>query len=83
MSDRRATLRQVTEVALVVAFLTLSLLAYGAFFVEAGDVMTTSVSTQLSGFYRPGENPWTSPLVAPTAPDERLARKAPARSSYR
>jgi hypothetical protein len=83
MSDRRATLRHVTEVALVVAFLTLSMVAYGAFFVEAGDVMSTSVPAQFSGFYRPGENPWTGPIVAPATPEERLAGQAPARSSLR
>jgi hypothetical protein len=83
MSDRRATLVQAMEVALVVAFLALSTLAYGAFFVEAGYVMTASVPTQFSSFYQPGQNPWSGPVIAPTAPEEQVARKAPTRSRYR
>ncbi|HUH84887.1 MAG TPA: hypothetical protein VLX85_09760 [Stellaceae bacterium] len=80
MSDHRAELGRVTEVVLVVAFLALSTVAYGTFFVEAGDVMTASVPADSTDFYRAGENPWTSAIVTPTPSQEQLAGRAPRRS---
>lgn len=83
MFVRRAALGRATEVALVAAFLALSAFAYGAFFIQAGEVMTTSVPTEFSDFYRSGQNPWSGAIIEPTPPQDRLAGRAPARFGYR
>lgn len=80
---RRATLSHLADVAMLAAFLGLSVFAYGAFFIGAGRVMTAPAPSQFADFYQPGQNPWSGAVTVPMAPQERFVSAAPAQPHYR
>lgn len=70
----RARLRRVADAALLAAFLALTAVAYGAFFIGVRQFMTTPVP-EFSDFYQSGKNPWAAAITEPAAP-LRLANTA-------
>lgn len=74
-----ALLSRLTDIAIVAAFLALSVVAYGAFFIGAGRIMTPGVTREFAEFYSPGSNPWTGVVVDPVPPQQRFASTSPAR----
>jgi hypothetical protein len=68
MRDRqlRAMLRRLGDAALLVAFLALTIFAYGVFFVGASRMLISPVP-QFSNFYQMGQNPWAGALTQPAS----------------
>lgn len=79
----RARLGRMADVAMVAAFLALTVFAYGALFVGAGKFVTVSAPSEFADFYQPGQNPWSGVVVEPAPPREQFASTAPARQGYR
>jgi hypothetical protein len=73
MHDRHAALARPRDVVLVAAFLALPAFASGAFFIDAGQVMTARVGSEFLDIYRPGQSPWTGATIEPAPPQERFA----------
>jgi len=78
----RAALKRAVDVAIVAAFLALSLVVYGVFLLDAANTLTSPAPAEFSDFYRPGQNPWTG-AIEPTTPEERLANTTPRRHAFR
>lgn len=77
----RARLSLLAEVALVAAFLVLSVSAYGVMLLGARKVVTAPTPAEFTDFYQPGQNPWNSAIIEPS--QERFANAGAARAGYR
>ncbi|HZB93412.1 MAG TPA: hypothetical protein VE397_18335 [Stellaceae bacterium] len=74
------TVWRAADFVVLAVFLGLAAFAYDRLFTGFGEVANGG---EFTDFYRPGDNPWSGPIIAP-APDEgRFARLAPADRPYR
>jgi len=72
-ASQRAVLRRIGDIAIVVAFLALTVLGYGVFFISVDQIISGSNGPAFADFYRPGRNPWNNAIIEPASTEERLA----------
>lgn len=73
--NRLRALWHAADFVVLAIFLGLAAFAYDRLFTGFGEVAS---SAEFTDFYRPGVNPWSGPMIAPSPGEGRFARLAPA-----